>query len=174
MVPPTLTDTSKVTGSATSSPAAGCGLTSVMVAICHFEADWQSAGSASRQKANTGISFRNIRPPLCSFFPQNQSPRTRSHLNFTSSDAISMPIIDRKANAPRVCVSCLCEVFGFSHGHTGSRGAHIRSYMPDAGQTVTCETHAHSEIASLTTFSHPWSLALRVPLAIQQGGSHRA
>jgi len=46
--------------------------------------------------------------------------------------------------------------------------------MPDAGQTVTSETHAHSEIASLSTFSHRWSLALRVQLAIQQGGSHRA
>src|SRR5215469_13812538 len=75
MVPPTFTDTSKVTGSPTSSPAAGCGLTSVMVAICHFEADWQSPGSVSRQKANTGMNLRDIQAPLCSFPVPDQSPR---------------------------------------------------------------------------------------------------
>src|SRR5215469_7432685 len=118
MVPPTLTDTSKVTGSEMSSPGAGCGLTSVMVATRHIEADWQSAGSVSRHKANTGISLRNIQPPFApSSYRITRHERSvglvRSGLDFTPSDAISMPIVHAQVRSQGVCLSCLCEAFGF-------------------------------------------------------------
>src|SRR5208283_2533133 len=68
-------------GSDASSPAAGCGLTSVMAAICHFDVDWQSAGNVSRHKPITAISLRMIHSSHLFLLLRNQSPETNCSLS---------------------------------------------------------------------------------------------